>query len=58
VTSECGTFDFWSTDVIADKRCLRKAAMRASVPNPHHVLLSECGATSVMFALQETSYAQ
>jgi hypothetical protein len=33
-TSDCDPFDFWSTEVIADKSCLRKAAMRVLSAKP------------------------
>jgi hypothetical protein len=33
-TSECDPFDFWSSDVIAEKSCLRKAAMRVLSAKP------------------------
>jgi hypothetical protein len=33
-TSDCDPFDFSSTEVIADKSCLRKAAMRVLSAKP------------------------
>lgn len=33
-TSDCDPFDFWSTEVMADKSCLRKAAMRVLSAKP------------------------